>query len=108
LRYLICLLLWPTLHSFSSLMLRRPPISTLFPYTTLFRSVDSCAEGVAGSDHQRFVVNDEWRRCFDGGCLSGGLVVVSLGKHKKWPGRVRPGHFLCLPKLRAGRCLCRR
>src|SRR5260370_18838689 len=25
-------------------MIRRPPRSTLFPYTTLFRSIDACAE----------------------------------------------------------------
>src|SRR5688572_31877646 len=30
-------------------MIRRPPRSTLFPYTTLFRSADLCgADGVAG------------------------------------------------------------
>src|SRR6267378_7254401 len=28
----------PSLHSFFFLMIRRPPRSTLFPYTTLFRS----------------------------------------------------------------------
>src|SRR5262245_65828424 len=27
-------------HFFFSLMMRRPPRSTLFPYTTLFRSID--------------------------------------------------------------------
>src|SRR3712207_8301688 len=30
---------------FFFLMIRRPPRSTLFPYTTLFRSVDLVAEG---------------------------------------------------------------
>src|SRR3712207_8715474 len=34
--YLICSLL--TLYMFFFLMIRRPPRSTLFPYTTLFRS----------------------------------------------------------------------
>src|SRR3712207_9558091 len=29
-------------------MIRRPPRSTLFPYTTLFRSVDAATEGVYG------------------------------------------------------------
>src|SRR5688572_31739783 len=28
-------------------MIRRPPRSTLFPYTTLFRSLDQPAEGIA-------------------------------------------------------------
>src|SRR5438046_4953864 len=37
-------------------MIRRPPTSTLFPYTTLFRSVDVGARrdrGVAARDHER-------------------------------------------------------
>src|SRR5436190_4835216 len=33
-------------------MLRRPPRSTLFPYTTLFRSKLALAPGVAGVDHR--------------------------------------------------------
>src|SRR5947209_20302146 len=32
-----------SLFSFFFLMLRRPPRSTLFPYTTLFRSADWCS-----------------------------------------------------------------
>src|SRR5947199_8678295 len=35
------LMLYLLLFSFFFLMLRRPPRSTLFPYTTLFRSVSS-------------------------------------------------------------------
>src|SRR5687768_3282297 len=34
---------------FFFLMIRRPPRSTLFPYTTLFRSPDAVAAGGAGS-----------------------------------------------------------
>src|SRR2546422_7570270 len=33
------------LWSFFFLMIRRPPRSTLFPYTTLFRSLPLCADG---------------------------------------------------------------
>ena len=33
---------------FFFLMIRRPPRSTLFPYTTLFRSENSRVRGVAG------------------------------------------------------------
>src|SRR5438034_11834827 len=44
-----------TVPSFSSLffflMIRRPPRSTLFPYTTLFRSLDVRAEAVVHSHH---------------------------------------------------------
>src|SRR5258708_25506445 len=35
----------PTLYSFFFLMIRRPPRSTLFPYTTLFRS---CLDATTG------------------------------------------------------------
>src|SRR3712207_8998205 len=34
------------------LMIRRPPRSTLFPYTTLFRSRDVSAEGIVEEVHQ--------------------------------------------------------
>src|SRR2546427_8253965 len=38
-------------------MIRRPPRSTLFPYTTLFRSEDDVVSGLAGLlDHVRLVV----------------------------------------------------
>src|SRR2546427_7309094 len=46
-------------------MIRRPPRSTLFPYTTLFRSVD---EPAAGDDHHRPVAA--------GQRLDGGRVVL--------------------------------
>src|SRR3989475_10156191 len=36
---------------FFFLMIRRPPRSTLFPYTTLFRSLRLSAEGMAGPPH---------------------------------------------------------
>src|SRR2546429_7327207 len=61
-------------------MIRRPPRSTLFPYTTLFRSYD--AERLAALEHRRFhsgnpVINrgaapdtrDEDRVRFDGALL---------------------------------------
>src|SRR5258708_29272919 len=38
-------------RSFFFLMIRRPPRSTLFPYTTLFRS--SCSPGLSGSGMAR-------------------------------------------------------
>src|SRR5437016_12531882 len=37
--YFYCALLSTVCHFFFFLMIRRPPRSTLFPYTTLFRSV---------------------------------------------------------------------
>src|ERR1039457_7395452 len=38
------------LGCFFFLMIRRPPRSTLFPYTTLFRSIDTTWNGSAYSD----------------------------------------------------------
>src|SRR5438309_10061243 len=37
---LLCYECYFTFFCFFFLMIRRPPISTLFPYTTLFRSID--------------------------------------------------------------------
>src|SRR5256885_6969099 len=42
---LILSVLVPVFLIFFFLMIRRPPRSTLFPYTTLFRSVKSAAQG---------------------------------------------------------------
>src|SRR5260370_38031242 len=41
--------------SFFFLMIRRPPRSTLFPYTTLFRSADASSAGMvdAGFENQK-------------------------------------------------------
>src|SRR5256885_12922200 len=52
-------------------MIRRPPRSTLFPYTTLFRSVDFCESGNAHFGHAlnygfaSLVVDFCATRCFD-------------------------------------------
>src|SRR5712664_4404160 len=45
-----------SLFFFFFLMIRRPPRSTLFPYTTLFRSVDAQDRGL------RIGLFDGWRR----------------------------------------------
>src|SRR2546426_2232837 len=37
---------------FFFLMIRRPPRSTLFPYTTLFRSLDVAQRRVTGEQHE--------------------------------------------------------
>src|SRR5258707_8523875 len=37
-------------------MIRRPPRSTLFPYTTLFRSLDFCARTYVGKNAQRHIL----------------------------------------------------
>jgi len=39
-------------------MIRRPPRSTLFPYTTLFRSHEHIGQGRIGLDAFRFIMRD--------------------------------------------------
>src|ERR1051326_3997618 len=56
------------LFSFFFLMIRRPPRSTLFPYTTLFRSVTRT--GGIDSCHRR-AVTDEGDCCDGSGCGNG-------------------------------------
>src|SRR3712207_6988181 len=51
---------------FFFLMIRRPPRSTLFPYTTLFRSADKMAEKM-GLDPKRYVP----------------VMMISVGKAKE-------------------------
>src|SRR5437773_6626271 len=48
-------------------MIRRPPRSTLFPYTTLFRSVRAKAEFVRSLMKRR---RPEWRRMLSSGVTS--------------------------------------
>src|SRR5256886_16113365 len=63
-------------------MIRRPPRSTLFPYTTLFRSVvvnagnANCATGAAGHAAAERTVAEAAKRL---GCLPQELFVCSTG-----------------------------
>src|SRR3712207_9120372 len=52
-----------SMYFFFFLMIRRPPRSTLFPYTTLFRSIVNCAiqedvQGIAVTSYQGGHVED--------------------------------------------------
>src|SRR3712207_8295220 len=58
---------------FFFLMIRRPPRSTLFPYTTLFRSVVALAQGLYGLGLLRWPT----RALFVAG-LAGNLAVLGL------------------------------
>src|SRR5260221_4102616 len=62
-------------------MIRRPPRSTLFPYTTLFRSLDRAA-GHAGLWHHRM-----GGRLAQGGAGDPGGVPVPA----QWPGHADSG-----------------
>src|SRR5256885_11759795 len=57
-------------------MIRRPPRSTLFPYTTLFRSInDEMIAAYTRLFDLGFVHTVE---CWQGGCLAGGLYGVAI------------------------------
>src|SRR2546430_9154977 len=51
-------------------MIRRPPRSTLFPYTTLFRSLASCVRA------------DEDRGVFDGAAVQNAIYIAG---EAEWP-----------------------
>jgi len=40
-------------------MIRRPPRSTLFPYTTLFRSIEGCKDVMTVDDYLRLETHSE-------------------------------------------------
>src|SRR5690349_21927622 len=61
-------------------MIRPPPRSTLFPYTTLFRSRRAIREAAAGAGHPRLHHRDELRGAVPG------------GKDGARPGRLHGGH----------------
>src|SRR5436189_2586917 len=50
-------------------MIRRPPRSTLFPYTTLFRSVIINEFGEVGIDHELVASSSESMTLLSNGCL---------------------------------------
>src|SRR5215213_4547329 len=86
--YVICCLMFG-LCFFFFLMIRRPPRSTLFPYTTLFRSRRSGPRGGHGGDRPR---NLPWRPAAAALGAEGGGPVAGRSAHAR-PGdhpHVRP------------------
>src|SRR5258708_32085585 len=74
----------PAVYDFFFLMIRRPPRSTLFPYTTLFRSR---AGGAAMARRDFF-----GRRHPDGGCAAPGRSVRSEEHTSELQS---PDHLVC-------------
>src|SRR5438309_6537899 len=87
------------------LMIRRPPRSTLFPYTTLFRSLRYVYEGNIYSDGantycpkcEELLVRRSWHdvlenRIKDGACPKCGLTIPGVWTNdatgKRWPKQV--------------------
>src|SRR3712207_8425011 len=71
-------------RAFFFLMIRRPPRSTLFPYTTLFRSLVVAAG--AERDEQRDEDEAAEDRDVDGGLADGAAVGGEKVRHG-WPDR---------------------
>src|SRR5258705_9792769 len=65
--------------SFFFLMIRRPPRSTLFPYTTLFRSIGAIIGGIAGGGKGAAI------GAAAGGGLGGGVQAATKGQQIKLP-----------------------
>src|SRR5438876_9555628 len=81
--YLLC-------FSFFFLMIRRPPRSTLFPYTTLFRSLDELAIVAAGLAGDAGVVGD------DVGGVAGAAAVVAAERSEEHTSELQsPVHLVC-------------
>ena len=77
---------------FFFLMIRRPPRSTLFPYTTLFRSADgriecTCDSGWGGRDCTVDIAdNCDSEPCENGGVCSDGIYTFSCDCPPGWTG----------------------
>src|SRR2546425_2279594 len=66
------------------LMIRRPPRSTLFPYTTLFRSAgEELVEGVVGRPHRDPLLNPVNERFGKGAQIAAGQLFLALGQSRR-------------------------
>src|SRR2546425_8272605 len=61
-------------------MIRRPPRSTLFPYTTLFRSLGEVVDGT-GRESAYLVEDVAAGREEDHGDVGGGVIALDLQAH---------------------------
>src|SRR5690349_24206854 len=65
-------------------MIRRPPTPTLFPYTTLFRSLAAGLIDVVVSDHSPCPPALKQRESGDFGAAWGGISSLQLGLPAVW------------------------
>src|SRR3989475_6849215 len=76
-------------------MIRRPPRSTLFPYTTLFRSFPLRPEPAHGVGFKSTYREAGWRRCAE-------MSAADGIRFTPWPHAELPGWSL--PALAAAKC----
>ena len=67
---------------FFFLMIRRPPRSTLFPYTTLFRSPDEIFEEVCGTFAYNSITKEEWVWLINF-MVTGGSALSAYNEYQK-------------------------
>src|SRR5258708_11767371 len=72
-------------------MIRRPPRSTLFPYTTLFRSGEKASSDVIRTGAERAVLSAVFE-CDDGG---GDFIEKILRSEEHTSELQSPDHLLC-------------
>src|ERR1039458_10841655 len=99
---------WRRLVFFFFLMIRRPPRSTLFPYTTLFRSLD---DAVTGSVDRPSCVTDYPSRSEEHTSELQSLrhlVCRLLLEKKKKDKQPQPGHRPQVSSLWHAECRCTR
>src|SRR5256886_16222344 len=84
-------------------MIRRPPRSTLFPYTTLFRSRDSCVGGAEVRVPELLLSALDSRRVLRRPTVRGDGGGVRRFAHFLLPVRAGPGHAARLLPRRAAR-----
>src|SRR5260370_23163616 len=65
-------------------MIRRPPRSTLFPYTTLFRSVTDCGARATSSGPSKVSIEAIRVRCPDGSTTTSSPACNSPLAKKSW------------------------
>src|SRR5258708_24180319 len=84
-------------YYFFFLMIRRPPRSTLFPYTTLFRSDDPRARGLGGRSggDQPMAMPGESRRNADSPRHHRALAECRLRSEEHTSELQSPDHLVC-------------
>src|SRR3712207_7188489 len=70
-------------------MIRRPPRSTLFPYTTLFRSLSRSGSTVA----EGLLADGVYRTQFETGLSGGSTTAFAGGERDEWERRLFGGAY---------------
>src|SRR2546427_8799833 len=73
-------------------MIRRPPRSTLFPYTTLFRSSKSRGTGISPLRYLEIGMNPEWLRYYIAAKLNANVEVAQRADADRKSTRLNSSH----------------